>query len=96
MAGEYKLVDAFVGLPQRPREQKQPPPMDPNIAKWFKPGKAFSQGTTIEDVIEEMDTAGVEKGVLTAGALQLHRSPYQVGQNIPDELYDTLCRKTTK
>ncbi len=99
MAPEYQLVDAFVGLPQRPRPRKDDapaPPMDPNIAKWFKPDKAFSQGASIEDLIQEMDTAGVEKGVLTAGVLQLHRSPYQVGQNISDELYDSLCAKTAK
>jgi hypothetical protein len=39
MAAPYKLVDAFLQLPQlfrRTREQK----IDPNIAKWFKPGDA--------------------------------------------------------
>src|SRR5438445_13894357 len=82
MAGEYKLVDAFVGLPNPPRKAADKRPMDPNIQKWFRPNQAFAEGASVEDVIAEMDTAGVEKGVLTAGALRLEKSPYTVGQHI--------------
>ena len=50
MAGEYKLVDAFIGLPAPAKNSNSNPPMDPNIAKWFKPGRAFAQGSTIEEL----------------------------------------------
>ncbi|HKV54832.1 MAG TPA: amidohydrolase family protein [Candidatus Binataceae bacterium] len=96
MAGEYKLVDAFVGLPTPPKKAARERPMDPNIQKWFRPNRAFAEGATIEDVITEMDTAEVEKGVLTAGALRLERSPYNVGQHISDDTFETLCRRTAQ
>jgi predicted TIM-barrel fold metal-dependent hydrolase len=70
--------------------------MDPNIQKWFRPNQAFAEGAAVEDVIAEMETAGVEKGVLTAGALRLEKSPYTVGQHISDETFETLCRRTAK
>ena len=96
MAGEYKLVDAFIGLPAPVKNSNPNPPMDANIAKWFKPGRAFAQGSTIEELIEEMDAAGVEKGVLTAGAMRIEKSPYTVGQRIADDTYETICRRLAK
>ncbi|MBV8845073.1 MAG: hypothetical protein JO307_19880, partial [Bryobacterales bacterium] len=96
MASEYKLVDAFVGLPGRPGQSAQNRAIDPNIQKWFRTGQAFAEGTTIEDVIAEMDIAGVEKGVLTAGALRLDKSPYTTGQHISDDAFETMCRRTAK
>jgi len=96
MAGEYKLVDAFVGLPTPPKRTAQERPLDPNIAKWFRPEKAFSHGATIEDVVNEMEAAGVEKGVLTASPMRLEKSPYAVGQRISDETFDTVCRRAAK
>jgi hypothetical protein len=95
MTAPYQLVDAFLQMPQmsrRAEEQK----MDPNIAKWFKPGDAVKHGFTIDDLIRDMDAAEVEKGVMTAAALKLTSSPYNVGQNIPDETYEKLCTRVVE
>jgi len=95
MTAPYQLVDAFLQMPQlsrRAEEQK----MDPNIAKWFKPGDAVKFGFTLEDLVRDMDAAEVEKGVLTAGALRLSASPYTVGQNISDETYEKLCTRVVE
>jgi uncharacterized protein len=96
MAGEYKLVDAFVGLPGRLGQSAQNRAIDPNIQKWFRPGQPFAEGTTIEDIIAEMDITGVEKGVLTAGALRLDKSPYTTGEHISDEAFETMCQRTAR
>ena len=95
MAAPYKLVDAFLQLPQlsrRTQEQK----IDPNIAKWFKPGDAVKLGFTLDDLLRDMDAADVEKGVLTAAALRPSSSPYSVGQNISDETYEKLCTRVAE
>lgn len=92
MAGEYKLVDGLVGLPLRPKKEGRG--VDANIARWFKPSKAVTEGATIDDMVAEMDAAGVEKGHLTAGILgRAANAPYGVGQDIPDDLFEALCRK---
>ncbi len=75
-----------------PQAQK----VDPNIAKWFKPGDAVKFGFTLDDLLRDMDAAGVEKGVLTAAALRLASSPYSVGQNISDETYEKLCTRVCR
>ena len=70
--------------------------MDPNIAKWFKPGDAVKYGFTLDDLVRDMDAAEVEKGVITAAALRLSPSPYSVGQNISDETYEKLCTRVAE
>ncbi len=95
MTAPYQLVDAFLQMPQlsrRAEEQK----MDPNIAKWFKPADAVKHGFTVDDLVRDMDAAEVEKGVMTAAALKLTSSPYNVGQNIPDETYEKLCTRVVE
>ncbi len=54
MTAPYQLVDAFLQMPQlsrRAEEQK----MDPNIAKWFKPGDAVKFGFTLDDLVRAME-----------------------------------------
>src|SRR2546428_10116606 len=64
MAQEYKLVDPFVSLPEPPQgEHRQ---LDPNIARWFRHSKALLAGATIDDMIADMDEAGIETAILTA------------------------------
>jgi predicted TIM-barrel fold metal-dependent hydrolase len=92
MAAPYKLVDAFLQMPQLSRKTEEQK-MDANIAKWFKPGDQVKFGFTLEDLVRDMDASGVDKGVLTAGALRLSSSPYTVGQNISDETYEKLCTR---
>ena len=95
MTAPYELVDAFLQMPQlsrRAEEQK----IDPNIAKWFKPGDAVKLGFTLDELLRDMDANGVEKGVLTAAALRLSPSPYSVGQNISDEIYEKLCTRVAE
>jgi len=95
MTAPYKLVDAFLQLPQLSRKAQEQK-IDPNIAKWFKPGDAVKFGFTLEELVRDMEAAGVEKGVLTAAALRLAPSPYSVGQNISDETYEKLCTRVAE
>jgi uncharacterized protein len=95
MAIPYQLVDAFLQMPQLSRKTEAQR-MDPNIAKWFKPGDAVKFGFTLEELIRDMDAANVEKGVLTAASLRLAPSPYSVGQNISDETYEKLCSRVAE
>src|SRR5215467_7330289 len=92
MTAPYKLVDAFLQMPQLSR-RAQEQILDPNIAKWFKPGDAVKHGFTLDELLHDMEATGVEKGVLTAAALRLSPSPYSVGQNISDETYEKLCTR---
>ena len=92
MTAPYKLVDAFLQVPplsSKPLDRK----IDPNIAKWFKPGDQVKHGFTIDDLVRDMDAAEVEQGVMTAGVMRLPPSPYTVGQNIADETYEKICTK---
>ncbi len=92
MTAPYKLVDAFLQVPplsSKPLDRK----IDPNIAKWFKPGDQVRHGFTIDDLVRDMDAAEVEQGVMTAGVMRLPPSPYTVGQNIADETYEKICTK---
>ena len=70
----YKLVDAFLQVP--PLAGKKPVrQIDPNIDKWFKPGEQVRQGFTVNDLVHDMDAAGVERGVMTAGVMRLPPVP---------------------
>ena len=93
MAQEYQLIDPFVSLPEPPQgEHRQ---LDPNIARWFRHSKALLAGATIDDMIADMDEAGIETAILTADGVPrgLHKSPYTVGQNVDDESFDAVCQK---
>ena len=90
MTAPYNLVDAFLQVPplsSKPLDRK----IDPNIAKWFKPGDQVKHRFTIDDLVRDMDAAEVEQGVMTAGVMRLAPSPYTVGQNIADETYEKIC-----
>ena len=80
MTGEYKLVDPFLNLPHDPAEG--PREMDPNIARWFKDSKALVNGATIEEMVADMDEAGIEMGIVTVSAGNVPTSPYIVGQSV--------------
>lgn len=97
MVGEYKLVDALVSVPVAPSKAKDGSALDPNLARWFHQPERITRGFTMEDLLTEMDTAGVEKAVLVGGVVTgkrlRHRSPYAVGHTIPDEDVEKACRK---
>ncbi|HEV3113354.1 MAG TPA: amidohydrolase family protein [Candidatus Binataceae bacterium] len=86
----YKLIDAFLQVPPL-AGKKLVRHIDPNIDKWFKPGEQVRHGFTVDDLVRDMDAAGVERGVMTAGVMRLPPSPYSVGQGISDETYEKIC-----
>src|SRR5271156_1945653 len=95
MAGKYKLVDAMTGMPAPPRKDARK--LDPNIARWFKPSKQMSEGATLEEMVADMDAGDVEFAHLTAAIMGRVASPtYGVGQDIPDQLFEALCRRSTE
>src|SRR5262249_34768013 len=92
MAGAYRLVDAMTGIPSPPRAQARK--LDPNIARWFKASAAMTEGATLEDMVAAMDAGDVEFAHLTAAIMGRVSGPaYGVGQAIPEELFESLCRR---
>ncbi len=86
--GDIELIDPFLNL----RDPETVAPMDPNMARWFKGSPHLDAGFTFDEMIEEMDKAGIEKGILlTAGqsANPHPGSPWKVGMDITDEAFET-------
>ena len=95
MAGAYRLVDAMIGMPSPPRKEARK--LDPNIARWFKPSKEMSEGATLDDMVRDMDAGNVEFAHLTAAIMGRVANPtYGVGQDIPDPLFEALCRRAAE
>ena len=95
MAAKYRLVDAMTGMPSPPRPQARK--LDPNIARWFKASKEMSQGATLEEMVAAMDAGDVEFAHLTAAIMGRVANPtYVVGQDIPDPLFEALCRRAAE
>ncbi len=95
MAGAFRLVDAMIGMPSPPRKQARK--LDPNIARWFKASKEMSEGATLDDMVRDMDAGNVEFAHLTAAIMGRVANPtYGVGQDIPDPLFDALCRRAAE
>ena len=97
MAAKYKLVDAMTGMPSPPRPQAQARKLDPNIARWFKGSPAMTQGATLEEMVADMDAGDVEFAHVTAAIMGRVASPtYGVGQDIPEPLFESLCRRAAE
>jgi predicted TIM-barrel fold metal-dependent hydrolase len=97
MAGKYRLVDAMTGMPSPPRPQEQARKLDPNIARWFKGSKAMTEGATLDDMVAAMDAGDVEFAHVTAAIMGRVSGPtYGVGQDVPDPLFESLCRRAAE
>jgi uncharacterized protein len=95
MAGKYRLVDAMTGMPSPPRKAGRK--LDPNIARWFKGSKAMVEGATLEEMVAAMDAGDVEFAHVTAAIMgRVSGAAYGVGQDIPDELFESLCRRAAE
>ena len=62
MAREYGLVDTLLNLPGKPGH---PAVDDPNIARWFHHSKVLMEGASNEETLSDLDTSGIEKGLIT-------------------------------
>lgn len=63
--GEY--IDTYISLPRTERVSEES--LDPNIRRWFlKSSPDILGGVTPERLIEKMDQAGVERGLLNVSA----------------------------
>src|SRR5207249_2639743 len=86
---EYKLVDPFLNMPKTPEEAKRNPVTDPNIARWFKDSRVLFEGATFEQMVQNMDEAGIEMGIVTAAPEgDGGRSTWSVGSNVSDEAFE--------
>ena len=88
---EYKLIDPFLNMPRVPGTG--PATQDPNIARWFKDSKALFNGATNEEMVADMDEAGIEMGIITASGGSVPTSPYAIGQEVSDEVFDAACQR---
>ncbi len=88
----YSLVDAMIGItPPDPHRV-----LDANITRWFKPSENVASGATVEEIITEMDAAGVEKGHLTAWSGDPGSGAYSVPSDYSDETFEILCNSVTE
>ena len=88
----YKLIDPFFNL----RDPETVPPMDANMARWFKGSPHLVHGYTFEDMIAEMDKAGIEKGILLTAGQSANKhpgTPWKVGMDITDEAFEEALAK---
>jgi hypothetical protein len=90
MAGEYKLVDPFFNMPRPPGPN---PNADPNIMRWFKDSKAMVNGATHEEMLADMDEAGIEFGMVTIQGGTQKTGYYAVGQEVSDESLDAAMQR---
>ncbi len=76
-AGEY--VDTYINLPAAERQPDDA--MDPNIRRWFlRSSPDLAGGVSPETLVQRMDAAGVQQGLLnTGGPAAMSRNPYQGG-----------------
>ena len=85
----------MTGMPSPPRPQARK--LDPNIARWFKASKEMTEGATLEEMAAEMDAGDVEFAHVTAAIMGRVADPtYGVGQDIPDPLFEALCRRAAE
>src|SRR5262245_30633579 len=82
-------------MPKTPEEAKKDVLADPNMKRWFKDSRVLWEGATWEDMVKNMDEAGIEKGILTASPSQPGRNfaPWAVGQNITEESFEAACQR---
>jgi predicted TIM-barrel fold metal-dependent hydrolase len=96
----YGLVDARVHLPYSPEQvairDSHNPESAANLRRMFGATSPFVQGRTVEQMIQEMDDAGVEKAVLITepghgpedGRAQ---NAIQMSAGYPDATFDRMC-----
>lgn len=88
---EYLLVDAMIGITPPDAHRV----LDPNITRWFKPSEQVASGATIEEIVAEMDAAGVEHGHLTAWSGDPDSGAYTVSSDYSDETFEILCNSVS-
>src|SRR5437762_2971525 len=89
MPRDYLIADPFITLPSG-GEQRH---VDPSLARLFKKSDAYFKSETVEDMIQNMDEAGIEVAVVhsrTAGT-QIPENPWAVGQGATDAGFDANC-----
>jgi predicted TIM-barrel fold metal-dependent hydrolase len=90
MTRDYLIADPFITLPSAPGLERH---VDPSLARLFKKSDAYFKSETVEDMIQNMDQAGIEVAVVhsrTAGT-QIPPNPWAVGQNADDAGFDANC-----
>src|SRR5689334_7505054 len=96
MAREYGLVDPFITIPAAGGGART---LDPSLSRIFARSTTyFAETVTVENMIEDMDEAGIEKAVVhtrTAGT-QIPPNPFNVGQNPDDETFDANCAQVAE
>jgi predicted TIM-barrel fold metal-dependent hydrolase len=95
---DIKLMDAFINMPVPPG---QVPERQSSVRRWFKDSKALMEGYTVEELVRDMDEAGVEKGLLTArygwhvpGTRPV--GPLATSHGIEDEDFDRFCQEAAE
>jgi predicted TIM-barrel fold metal-dependent hydrolase len=92
---DYKLVDPFLNMPKTPEEAKANRLDDPNMKRWFKDSRVLWEGATFEDMVANMDMAGIEKGIITAsaGGDPSFGSVWSVGRSTTEEQFEAACAR---
>jgi uncharacterized protein len=89
---DYKLIDGWVNMPAEHKVG-----YSPAVARWFKSDQTQRmKGATLEDLISDMDAAGVEKALVCARMGWMYPTTRPVGplatsHGTDDELFDQWC-----
>lgn len=93
----HGIIDAFVNIPV-PAEQ-QLVPKSPAVIRWFSAGSPdLLQGSTVDDLIVDMDRCGIEAAILSVRNWWHHPASRPVGplatsHGIDDDLFDSFCEE---
>jgi uncharacterized protein len=93
-----RFADAWVMMPVLAKDDLVPrradDPLSRNMAKWFhRQSDKIDQGSTIDDVIADMDACGIEKALLSARHYAFHpdsrpRGVFETTHGMSDEAFD--------
>ena len=94
-----RWIDGFVNTPMRPEDR--PGPRDPNTTKWFKNSPAYLKGTSMAEMIADMNAAGITKAILVArsGWHNVETKPRSwtaLSHGVDDEIFDSYCAEAAE
>lgn len=89
---DFSLVDSFINMPFPPGKA---PKRDDSIKKLFGGSKALMEGYSVEEMVSDMDAAGVEKSLLTTRRFRESpdASALSTSYGAPDDFFDETCRE---
>jgi hypothetical protein len=90
-------VDGWTNMPSRAGEKFAP--VTDNVVRWYhKQSDQLREGGTIDELVAMMDSASIEKGLLTARHTWSHSAtrpigPFSASHGMPDDIFNSFCEE---